>query len=266
MVKMPMFDSHAHVASLQFDLDRPVVIERARAAGVDGWLEVASTAAGSRRAVELAEQLEGTLATVGVHPEEIDVMQEEDWQLLDELAGSEKVVAIGEVGLDFHREGTYEKQIEYVKKFVDLAVKHHKPIVWHVRSSRELDANELLLEYLTNLITKDLPRGIAHTFSGTVEQANRYIGLGQLLGISGIVTFKNAGVLLDVVREVALENLLIETDSPFLTPDPYRGQRNEPAYVKLVAQKIAQLKEVTIEEVEKVTYCNWQKLIVSQKV
>ncbi|HBE89694.1 MAG: hypothetical protein A3E37_02265 [Candidatus Andersenbacteria bacterium RIFCSPHIGHO2_12_FULL_46_9] len=266
MVKIPMFDSHAHVASGQFDLDRPAVIERARVAGVDGWLEVASTAAGSRRAVELAEQLEGTLATVGVHPEEINAMQEEDWQLLDELAGSEKVVAIGEVGLDFHREGTYEKQIEYVKKFVDLAIKHNKPIIWHIRSSQQLDANELLLDYLRHCPLPGRLRGIAHTFSGTVEQAQRYVELGMYLGISGVVTFKNAGVLLDVVKAIDLEYLLIETDSPYLAPDPYRGQRNEPAYVRFVAQKVAQLKEVTIKEVEKVTYCNWQKLIVSQKV
>lgn len=258
-----MFDSHAHVASAQFDLDRPAVVERAREAGITGWLEVASSAAGSRRTVELAEQLEGVLAAVGVHPEEIDNMREEDWLLLDELAGREKVAAIGEVGLDFHRGGTYEKQIVVVQKFIELALKHNKPIVWHVRGSQEVDANELLLEYLAGLPVDRRPKGVAHTFSGTVVQAKKYIELGQWLGISGIVTFKNAGVLLDVVRGVPLENLLIETDSPFLSPDPHRGQRNEPAYVKFVAQKIALLKEITIEEVEEATYRNWQRLIAS---
>lgn len=259
-----MFDSHAHVNAKQFDADRHEVIERGKAEGLTGWLEVGSSMESSRRAVGLAERTEGVWASVGVHPDEITGMKEDDWRVLEEMADKKKVVAIGEVGLDFHRGGKYEQQISVVERFVQLAVKLHKPIVWHVRGSAQMDANELLLGYLTGLPEDGRPGGVAHTFSGTVAQAQRYVELGLYLGISGIVTFKNAGVLLDVVRVIDLRHLLIETDSPYLAPDPWRGQRNEPRYVKLVVQKIAELKGIEMEEVEKKSYGNFKRMVDSK--
>ena len=261
-----MFDSHAHVADGRFDDDRLAVTQRAREAGLTGWLEIASTVLGSKEAIALAEQTEGVLASIGVHPEEIGTIQEKDWQILDNLASKEKVAAIGEVGLDFHRDGNYEKQIIIVEKFVALAVKHKKPIVWHLRSGQGLDANDLLLDYLGSLSADIRPRGVAHTFSGTVEQAARCVELGLNIGISGIVTFKNAGRLLDVVRTIELKHLLIETDCPYLAPEPCRGQRNEPAYVRFIAEKIAQLKEMDGEEIALTTERNFWKMIGREEV
>lgn len=255
-----MIDSHAHVAFKQFNEDRDEVMARAKEAGVFGWIEVGTDVEQSRKAMELAEKHENAWATVGVHPSDIDELNETVWQELDGMAGQEKVIAIGEVGFDLYRGGDLDKQKTALQKFIELAGKHDLPIVFHMRSSDEVDVNQELIEYLESLPEADRPRGVMHTFSGNMEQAKRYLDLGLYLGFSGVVTFKNVGELTDIVKEVSLDRILIETDCPFLAPDPYRGQRNEPAYVKLVAEKIAGLKNVGVEEVDKVTTENTKQL------
>jgi len=255
-----MFDSHAHVAFKQFDGDRGQVVERSRAAGVAGWIEIGSNVGSSKRAIALAKEIEGVQAAVGVHPDDVSGLDEAGWQELEELTQDEKVVAIGEIGFDYYRGGSYEEQLGTIERFVALAGKYDKPIVWHVRSSEERDAHEDLLAYLQGLDEGRRPKGVSHTFSGTVEQAKQYVDLGLYIGISGIVTFKNAGELVEVVKAIPLDRLLVETDCPYLAPEPHRGQRNEPAYVKYMAEKVAELKGVDVSEVERVTDRNVEEL------
>jgi len=255
-----MFDSHAHVAFEQFDKDRDEVIQRAVKDGLVGWIEIGSSVERSQRAIDLAQATEGVRAAVGVHPDDIGSLDEEGWQVLDKLAQHNEVVAIGEVGFDYYRGGSYEEQVGPVRGFIDLANKYRKPVVWHVRSSEEKDAHDDLIKFLRSLSDDERPKGVSHTFSGTVEQAKAYLELGLHIGISGIVTFKNAGALPDVVKAVPLDKLLIETDCPYLAPEPHRGQRNEPAYVKYVAARVAEIKGISAEGVERQTDGNVKQL------
>lgn len=255
-----MFDSHAHVAFDQFRQDRYAVIERAHESGVAGWLEVGTDLKQSKRAIRLAEQHEGVWATVGVHPNDVGTLTERDWANLEKLCKHPKVKAIGEVGLDYYRGGTPEVQLPVLDRFIGLAQINHLPIVLHMRSSREHDAHDDALELLHSYQSDERPVGVMHSYSGTREQGWAYVALGMLLGISGVVTFKNAGKIVDIVREIPIEHLLIETDCPFLAPEPNRGKRNEPSYVAFVAQKIAELKGMSEQEVRFATEQNARNL------
>ena len=255
-----MFDSHAHVAFEQFNEDRQEVIKRARDGGVDGWIEVGADILSSKEAVQLAKEEKNVFASVGVHPEHVDELQEEDWGLLNKLMQESEVVAVGEVGFDYFRGGKYSDQLPAVNRFIEMSVEKELPVIWHIRNGVENDAHEDLISLLRDLSDNKRPSGVAHTFSGTVKQAEAYVELGLYIGISGIVTFKNAGQLLDVVKTISIERLLIETDCPYLAPEPYRGQRNEPSYVKYVAEKIALIKDIHISDVKRITSENTQKL------
>ncbi len=255
-----MFDSHAHVMFPTLDADRSDIIERARAAGLSGWLEVGVDMDQSRRAVTLASEQQGVFATVGVHPDDIVGLSEEDWGEIEKLADHPTVVAVGEVGLDFYREGKIEEQLPVLQRFISLANQKNLPIVFHVRDGKEKDAHEELLKLLESYPVGECPRGVIHTYSGNVIQAERYLKLGLYLSFSGVATFKNAGELLEVVMKTPLDRILIETDSPFLAPEPYRGKRNEPAYVKLVAEKLANVKGVSFNEIENRTDQNAKNL------
>ncbi len=254
-----MIDSHAHVGFKQFDEDRDEVMIRAKKAGVTGWIEVGTDVEQSRRAVAMAEKHENVWATVGLHPTDIEGLDEAAWLELERLAQHKKVAAIGEVGFDLYRGGDLDEQKLVLEKFMELANRYDLPVIWHMRSSDEVDVNEVLIEYLSELYESERPRGVMHTFSGNMEQARKYLDLGLYLGFSGVVTFKNAGELIDIVREVPLDKILIETDCPFLAPEPHRGQRNEPAYVKLVAEKIAELRGVGLKEVDQAITSNTEQ-------
>lgn len=255
-----MIDSHAHVAVSQFDDDRDEVITRAFEGGVTGWLEVGTDLAQSKLAVEIANKYENVYATVGVHPSDIAEFNDEAWLAIEDLAEKSNVVAIGEVGLDLYRGGNLEQQKDVLGRFVEIAVRRDMPMIFHMRSSDDIDVNQVMIEYLVSLPEAERPRGVLHTFSGNMEQAKQYLDMGMYLSFSGVVTFKNATELQAIAREVPLDKILIETDCPFLAPEPHRGQRNEPAYVKYVAEKIAEIREVSIEEVEKVTEENTRLL------
>ena len=259
---MVMFDSHAHVGFDQFNEDRREVIERALKAGVRGWIEVGADLKSSKEAITLAEANDNVFASVGVHPDHVAELTEDSWEMLGSLVKEPRVVAVGEVGFDYFRDGKYAEQLPAVNRFAAMAVDNELPVIWHVRSGENRDAHEDLIGLLSNLPDNERLGGVAHTFSGTVKQAKIYVELGLYIGISGIVTFKNAGQLADAVKAVPIEKLLIETDCPFLAPTPYRGQRNEPAYVKYVAEKIAEIKGVDISEVERVTLENTHKLFL----
>lgn len=255
-----MYDSHAHVTDQAFDTDREQVLARAHAAGVIGWVEIGTDLATSRQAIAVAQQLKSVYATVGVHPNDVHLLTDENWQEIERLLTQDKVVAVGEVGLDYSRTPLVELQKNALLRFIALAQPYHLPIVLHVRSGNDRDAHQDLLDLFTSLQLDERPRGVIHTFSGTREQAQQYLDLGLYLSISGVVTFKNAGAMLDVAKTIPLDRLLIETDCPYLTPEPHRGQRNEPAYVRYVAQKIAAVRGVSVDEIGQITEKNTREL------
>lgn len=276
-----MIDSHAHVAFAQFDGDREGVIERARRVRLRQgygeqasvrWVEVGTDVAQSRAAVALAEHYPDDVlgATVGVHPSDIAALTEDDWRELEELLSHRRVVAVGEVGLDYYRGGWREMQLPVLERFVALAVAHDLPVVFHVRSGapaslagKGRDAHADLPRFLQ---ARDAAvRGVVHTFSGTAAQAEEYLKLGLYLSISGVVTFKNAGAMAEVARTVPLDRLLVETDCPFLAPEPYRGRRNEPAYVEHVVQRVAALRGVSADTVAQATVENATRLFGVKK-
>lgn len=254
-----MFDSHAHVADEQFADGRDTVYSRAVTAGVEGWMEVGTSLGGSKLAIAVAQGYSNVVASVGVHPNEINVLTEEDWQALALLTEHEKVKAIGEVGLDFHYGGTAKEQLPALKRFIALANAKHLPIIFHVRSGEDADAHQELLTLLKTH-SPDIPKGVIHTFSGTLAQARQYIELGLYLSFSGVLTFKNAGELKEVAKFVPSEKMLIETDCPFLAPVPMRGKRNEPAYVVYVAQALASIRGNSSAEIDQQTVANAKKL------
>lgn len=255
-----MIDSHAHLHFDSFDTDREQVIDRARAAGLQGWIEVGTDLASSQKAIAIA-QTHRVWASVGVHPSDIATINESDWAVIEELIVQPRVVAIGEVGFDFYRGGKEEDQLPVLRRFVDLAVKHSLPVIFHVRDAVSgPSAHEAMISFLQSLPTEARPQGVMHTFSGNLEQAKKYLALGMHLSFSGVVTFKNALVTAEVAKTMPLDRLLIETDCPFLAPEPMRGQRNEPAYVKYVAEKIAELRGLSIEEVVKQTSATTKQL------
>jgi TatD DNase family protein len=250
-----MIDSHAHLAAPQFDTDRDEVATRSPA-----WIEVGTDLGESTKAVRLAERYEKCWATVGVHPDEVATLTEPVWGELEKLAEHPKVKAIGEVGFDFYRNGTVEPQEPVLRRFLSLANQKKLPVIFHVRDGKEASAHEALLTLLETLPAAQRPTGVIHTFSGSAGQAQRYLDLGLYLSFSGVLTFKKAGEILAVAKTVPLERILIETDCPFLAPEPHRGQRNEPSYIKFVAAKIAELRGISLEEVLQATKDNTKNL------
>jgi TatD DNase family protein len=249
-----LVDSHAHLDASQFDEDRDEVIQRAGQAGVEWILTVGTNLVESQKAVEIAQQYPQILAAVGVHPHEAQGVTEEVYSGLKNLSQSKKVVAIGEIGLDFyHQLSPLEIQREVFRRQIQLARELHLPIIVHDR-----EAHGEILHILRSEKASDV-RGIFHCFSGDYQLAREAIDMGFYISISGIVTFHNAAWLRDVVREIPLDNLLVETDCPYLAPVPKRGKRNEPAYVTYTVAKIAEIKNIEVEKVEEATAENFLK-------
>ena len=259
---MTLIDTHAHLDFDKFDADRSVVLERARSEGVAAILNVGVDVPSSRRAVALAEQYDGIYAAVGMHPHDAKKLDGAALAELRDLARHPKVVAVGEIGLDFYRDlSPREVQRRAFQSQLAWAVKLGKPVIIHDR-----DAHQEVLEVLTGwaaglgssaLVGRP---GVLHTFSGDLAMAEKAMELGFYLSISGPVTYQNAGRLSGIVQALPLDRLLVETDCPFLAPHPYRGQRNEPAYVRLVAGRIADLKGISLAELAEATTANAQRL------
>jgi len=252
-----LIDSHAHIQGKEYAGEAEAVIERARAAGVDIVIAVggAGEMSSNTEAVALAAQFDGVYATVGMHPHDAKDVGADELQSLTALAASPKVVAIGETGLDYYyNHSPHDVQQRVFSQFIHMARDTDLPIVVHERDAAQEAADLLRREGAGKL------RGVIHCFTGSYEAARAYLELGFYLSFTGIITFKNADPLRDVVRQVPLERMLVETDSPYLTPVPHRGKRNEPAYVRFVAKTIAQVKEVAVEEVARVTTENVKEL------
>jgi TatD DNase family protein len=250
-----LFDTHAHLNAEQFDEDLSEVIERAQEEGVEKIVVVGFDRPTITKAMELVEQYDFMYASVGWHPVDAIDMTDEDLAWIEQLSSHPKVVALGEMGLDYHWDKSpKEIQKEVFRKQIQLAKKVKLPIVIHNREATA-DIVEILKEEGASEVG-----GIMHCFSGSAEVANECLQMNFYISLGGPVTFKNAKKPKEVAEAVPLEKLLIETDCPYLAPHPYRGKRNEPSYVKLVAEQIAELKGITFEEVAKATTTNAQKL------
>ena len=249
-------DSHAHVDGHEFDADRDEVIERARAAGVSTILNVGTGEPHSgafERAVELGRKYENVCTAIGTHPHDARLYDDEAEERIKRLTKSEKVIAWGEIGLDFHYDNSpRDVQLAVFKRQLRAAHECDLPVVIHTR-----EAESETIEILKRDYAGAKRRGIFHCFSGSTDLARSAIELGFIISFSGIITFKKADELRAVAKEVPLDRLLIETDCPYLSPIPYRGKRNEPAYVVEVARCLAGIHGVDIEEMAHITNQNF---------
>ncbi|HLL16071.1 MAG TPA: TatD family hydrolase [Pyrinomonadaceae bacterium] len=252
-------DSHAHIDGEAFDADRDEVVARAREAGVGAILNVGTGdphGGDLERAVRVAEQYEGVYAAVGVHPHDARLFDERAAERVNELAASsERVIAWGEIGLDYHYDNSpREVQRAVFARQLRMARALNLPVIIH---SREADAETV--EILRAEWSGAGRGGIMHCFGGGYEMAAGVLELGFMISFAGNVTFKNAGALRDVARRVPLERLLVETDCPFLTPVPFRGRRNEPARVVETARSLAELHGVEVAEFGRITTGNFER-------
>ena len=247
-----LIDSHSHIDMRQFNKDRDAVMGRAREAGVAVVVDVGCDIPSSEAAIALAERYDGVFATVGFHPHSAAAMGNGDIERLAGLAQHPRVVANGEIGLDFYRNlSPREAQVEAFQRQLDLARELDLPVVIHSRQ-----ASDEVFDILSRWAGKsDKPLGVLHCFSGDRELARRYIDMGFFISIAGPITYGKSSVA-DIARHMPLDMLLIETDCPFLTPQPYRGKRNEPSYVSLVAEKIGEIRGIPGEGVARCTAGN----------
>ena len=266
-----LIDSHCHLNFDAFDEDRQQVIERAQSSGVAGILNPAIDLETSQVIVRLVENQPIVYAAVGVHPNSATTWESNTLMELAALAESPKVLAIGEIGLDYYRNRAPRPlQIEIFRQQLALAAKKNIPVIIHTRNtSREdqqatSDALAILAEWRDQLDASNSPLldrlGVLHSYSGDTDSAFKAIELGFYIGITGPVTFRNAPDLQNTVSELPLDRLLIETDAPFLTPHPHRGKRNEPAYVGLVADKIGSIHNLEPVLVASTTTTNAERL------
>lgn len=250
-----LFDSHAHINDERFDEDREEVIELLRDNSVDLVVNPGADMPSSRSAVELANSVDFIYAAVGVHPHDVETMTEKDLEELKSLAKeNEKVVAIGEIGLDYYYDlSPRELQKKWFIKQIELANELGIPFVVHDRDAHG-DTFDIIKKY------KAPETGcVLHCYSGSLELALEYIKMGCYISIPGTVTFKNNRKTVEVVENIPLEWMFIETDSPYLTPAPYRGKRNDPSKVRYVAEKISELRDISYEEVCEITKENAKK-------
>ena len=255
--RLGLIDSHAHIQGKEYAGEVDAVIGRAREAGVEQIIVVggAGDMSSNTAAVALAESWPNLYATVGMHPHDAKDVGEEELQQLKELAAHPKVIAIGETGLDYYyNHSPREVQRRVFAQFIRLASETDLPLVVHERDAAR-EVAELLRGEGEGKI-----RGVIHCFTGDYAAACAYLDLGFYLSLTGIITFKNAEPLREVVRKMPLDRIFVETDSPYLTPVPHRGRRNEPAYVRFVAATIANVKGLNIEEVARVTTNNVRAL------
>ncbi len=248
---MNLIDSHTHPQFPQYDKDRGEMIKRTLDGGVK-MICVGTDLEMSKRAIELAEKFNGIWASVGVHPND-NIEETFDPEIYKKLAEHSKVVALGEIGLDYYRTpepDKQKKQQERLKKQIALAKEIAKPLIIHCR-----DAHEEMIDILKN---NSGLRGVIHSFTGTWKQAQRYIELGFYLGLNGIITF--ADQYDETVVNAPLDKILVETDAPYLTPAPYRGKRNESLYIVEVVKRMAELRKISVEKVAQATTDNTTRL------
>lgn len=249
---MMIVDTHLHLNTEDYKDDLDQVIKNANDQGVEKLIVIGMDHKTSKKAIEVAETYDGVYASVGLHPGYVD--EGDDSAFIHKYINHPKVVAIGETGLDFYwTKDNMELQIKRFKEQIELSIRYDLPLVIHTRNSFQ-EAYELLKPF------KGKAFGVFHCFSSNLEDAKKAIELGFYIGIDGPITFKNPKDLLSIVKEIDLKHILLETDSPYLAPSPFRGKRNEPKYLVEVVKKIAEIKNLTVEDVQKITTRNAHQL------
>lgn len=252
-----IFESHAHYDDEAFEQDREELLASMQARGIGAVINVSASAEGMERTVELTQRYPFIWGAVGVHPDEVGAMDSGTLERMRALCGEEKIVAVGEIGLDYYWDKeNHDRQKEWFVRQMDVAREMKKPIIVH---SREAAADTLQ-------VMKDARAGeiggVIHCFSYAKEMAREYLNMGFYLGIGGVVTFKNARKLKEVVEYAPLESILVETDSPYLAPVPNRGKRNSSLNLPYIIEEIARIKQVSAAEVERITEANARKLFL----
>ncbi|NLK22052.1 MAG: TatD family hydrolase [Epulopiscium sp.] len=247
------FESHAHYDDKAFDEDREELLEKLPIEGIDYVIQVAANVSSSKAGIELAKRYEYIYCSIGVHPHDVKELNEDNFKQLKGLSKEYKVVAIGEIGLDYHYDNSprdlqrhwFERQLNWAKE-IEL------PVIIHSREA----------SYETfDIISKVKPRkGVIHCYSGSVEMAKEYVKKGFYIGIGGTTTFKNAKKVIEVIKEIPLSSILIETDAPYLSPVPFRGKRNDSTNLRYIVEKIANIKDVDVKEIARITKENGREL------
>ncbi|WP_417387793.1 TatD family hydrolase [Gimesia sp.] len=253
---MKLFDTHAHLDEEAFHPDRPETVQNAIDAGVETILSIGITAESSQRAVDLAATFPNVYAVVGIQPNYVAQMKPNDWELIETLSTADKVVGIGETGLDRYWDyAPIELQQDYFRKHIQLSRKLDIPFVIHCREA-EADVVELLQQEANGAQLK----GLMHSFCGSPETAAACLDLGLHISFAGMLTFKKNDELRETAKLIPLDRLLVETDSPYLAPVPMRGKRNEPAFVKYTCACLAEIHQKTPEEMAEITTANAKAL------
>lgn len=250
-----IFDTHAHYDDDAFDEDRDTLLGEIFSSGICCITDVGASVKSSKSAVALSKKWSQIYAAVGVHPDSTADMTEEDIETLRSLAQEKKVVAIGEIGLDYYWDNSpREVQKKWFERQLELAREVDLPVIIHSREAAK-DTMDIMRE-----AAKAGNTGVIHCYSYAAPMAKEYISMGFFIGIGGVVTFKNAKVIKEVVSEIPLSSIVLETDSPYLAPVPYRGKRNNSMYLKEVVKQLAQIKQVSEETVIKTTLANAKRL------
>ena len=247
-----LYDTHAHLDDKMFDSDRSEVIEKIKNSGISFLNNIAADMESSYASIELTEKHDFIYATVGVHPSDTKSMTDNDIETLRKLASHKKVVAIGEIGLDYHYDDTdLETQKIWFKKQLNLAKELDMPVVIHDRESKG--------ECIQILKEKNITKGVFHCFSGSAETAKEILKMGFNISFTGVLTFKNAKRAIQALEVIPLDRLFIETDCPYMAPEPFRGTRNDSSLVYRIAEKIAELKGLSVQEIIDITTDNARK-------
>lgn len=240
-------DTHCHITKDDYS-DIPELMDKIRKSGVSKIIVNGTDMKSNLEVLSLTRQYDFVYGAIGFHPTELAQFKEEDLKWLEEHIDDEKIVAVGEIGLDYHYDDTdKEKELYVFKRQLNIAKRHNKPIIVHSRDAIG-DTLSILKEYKL--------KGSIHCFSGSLEMAKEFIKCGYLLGIGGVVTYKNAKNIINVIKNIDLEYILLETDSPYLSPEPYRGTKNDSSNIPIIAEKIAMIKEVSAESVGATTSRN----------
>ena len=237
-------DVHCHLDSNYYnDIDK--VINNAKKNNVNKLIYNGCNKKSNKEIIKLINKYDSVYGAVGYHPTELDDVNEKDYELLESLLSNKKIVAIGEIGLDYHYPDTNKEKQKYAfRRQLELAEKHNIPVIVHSRDAIQ-DTFDIMSEY--NI------KGVIHCFSGSVEMAKEFIKKGFLISVGGIITFKNAKNIIEVIKNIDLKYIVLETDAPFLTPEPYRGKKNDSSFIYLVAEKIALIKGISCSDVAHIT-------------
>ena len=252
---MMLFDSHAHYNDPAYDADRDEILSAMKDGGVGYIINSGCRVDSAKDSIALCEKYDFFYSSIGIHPCHAHESTQKDLDDIRALAAHPKVKAIGEIGLDYYwDEPDREIQKKWFRRQMEIAMVFDLPFIIHDRDAHE-DCINILSEF-------DIKKtgGVMHCFSGSAEMARRIVSMGMMIALGGTVTFKNAAKTVNVAKEIPIEHIIIETDSPYLTPEPFRGKRNTPGYVKFVAQKIAEIKCVDVDTVAKITCENTKRL------